>query len=435
MEQVLRVVLVLQSLKARVLLRPEGGAHPVLVVLIGEVQVDAVRGVRLHRLGELLAPGDVRVGRLLSGVHPHREGVVAPGHIPAPESRLVLAHLGDCSAERLEQELHHRAGTLGPVLHEGGDRVVAHLAEELRLEVGADAVGAAAVEHALQRDVGHLAHHVHTGLRDLADRCDHALALLLRARPADHDADQRLEVHLLRDERLGRGAYERHPGAEVGRRVGHVVAHEGEDLRRAVGRAAEQPAVDHRADLVQLQLELGDHAEVAAAAADAPEEVRVLVLAGADHAAIGGDHLGRQEVVTREAALALEPAAAAAEHQAGDPGGGEAAAGDGEAVHLRRAVELAPGETGLGAAGLGVGVDIDALHQREVDNEAVVDRAVTGGGVPAGAHGDRQAVVAAVVHGGHHVSGGRAARDQRRMSVEEAVPDDSCFVVSGVTGP
>src|SRR5204862_3954244 len=176
-------------------------------------------------------------------------------------------------------------------------------------------------------------------------------------------------------------------------------------------------------------------AEVAAAAANAPEEVRVLVLAGADHAAIGGDHRGRQEVVAREAALALEPATATAEQQAGDPGGGKAAARDGEAVHLRRAVELAPGETGLGAAGLGIRVDVDALHQREVDHEAVVDGAVAGGRVAAGAHGDRQAVVAAVVHGGDHVFGGRAARDQRRMAVEEAVPDDSCFVVSGVTGP
>jgi hypothetical protein len=38
---------------------------------------------------------------------------------------------------------------------------------------------------------------------------------------------------------------------------------------------------------VEPELELGDDAEVAAAAADAPEQVGVLVLAGAYHAAVG----------------------------------------------------------------------------------------------------------------------------------------------------
>ena len=43
-------------------------------------------------------------------------------------------------------------------------------------------------------------------------------------------------------------------------------------------RVEEQREVDHRPDRVQPELELGDHAEVAAAAAQRPEQVRVLVL-------------------------------------------------------------------------------------------------------------------------------------------------------------
>ena len=62
--------------------------------------------------------------------------------------------------------------------------------------------------------------------------------------------------------------------------------------------------------------------------------------------------------------LALEPAAAAAEREAGDAGVGNAPTGDRETVLLGRGVELAPVEPGLGACHARVGVDLDALHRR-----------------------------------------------------------------------
>ena len=52
----------------------------------------------------------------------------------------------------------------------------------------------------------------------------------------------------------------------------------------------------------------------------APEQVGVLVGRRGDLAAVGGDHLGREQVVAREAELALEPAAAAPEREPGDAG-------------------------------------------------------------------------------------------------------------------
>ena len=96
-------------------------------------------------------------------------------------------------------------------------------------------------------------------------------------------------------------------------------------------------------DRVQLERELGDDAEVAAAAAQAPEQVGVLVVGRGHDAAVGGHDLGLDQVVAREAELALEPPAAAAEGEAGDAGAGHAPAGDGEPVLLGRGVELAPG--------------------------------------------------------------------------------------------
>src|SRR5205085_678511 len=52
-----------------------------------------------------------------------------------------------------------------------------------------------------------------------------------------------------------------------------------------------------RPNLVQLELELGDDAEVATATAQSPEQVGVFLLRGSQDSTVGGDHLGRDEVV------------------------------------------------------------------------------------------------------------------------------------------
>ena len=71
----------------------------------------------------------------------------------------------------------------------------------------------------------------------------------------------------------------------------------GDHLRR---RRQDHHAADDLRDLVQAQLEAGGDAEVALAAADRPEEVRLGVLARLDDLAVGGDHLGREQVVDRQ---------------------------------------------------------------------------------------------------------------------------------------
>ena len=94
-------------------------------------------------------------------------------------------------------------------------------------------------------------------------------------------------MHLRRHERLRRCAYERDSRAQVLRRLLHVLAHEAEHLG-ALGRIAdEHAAVDDRADLVQTEHERRDDPEVAAAATDAPVEVRVLARAALDETPVG----------------------------------------------------------------------------------------------------------------------------------------------------
>ena len=95
-------------------------------------------------------------------------------------------------------------------------------------------------------------------------------------------------------------------------------------------------------DRVRLEGELRHDAEVAAAAADRPEEVRVLVGAGRDLRAVGEHELRREQVVDRQPVAAGEVAVPAAERQAGDTGRGDDPAGHREPVLVRGGIDLLP---------------------------------------------------------------------------------------------
>ena len=111
-----------------------------------------------------------------------------------------------------------------------------------------------------------------------------------------------LQLVLLRDERRRRRVERGHHDVDVlGEGVDDLagVPHHGGAV---VERPEQQAELDHRPDLVQRELELGDDAEVAAAAADRPEQVRVLGLGGGPRLAVGGDHARRDQVVDGEPA-------------------------------------------------------------------------------------------------------------------------------------
>ena len=102
-----------------------------------------------------------------------------------------------------------------------------------------------------------------------------------------------------------------------------------------------RPDVD-RAEGVERELELGHDAEVAAAAAQRPEQLRVAVLAGDHHAAVRGHDDRAHEVVAGEPGRAHQEPDAAAQGQAADPGIDERAAGRRQPVRRRGAVDVLP---------------------------------------------------------------------------------------------
>ena len=132
------------------------------------------------------------------------------------------------------------------------------------------------------------------------------------------DRDDRLAVHRLGQERRGRRGGQVDERRQLVGQLAHPVAVEAQHLLGAVAREEDRAGQHHRADRVQPELERRRDAEVAAAAAQAPEQLGVLVLAGVHELAVGGDDVGADQVVAGQADLAHEPADAAAEREPGD---------------------------------------------------------------------------------------------------------------------
>ena len=100
-------------------------------------------------------------------------------------------------------------------------------------------------------------------------------------------------------------------------------------------------------ELVQPVPEPGRDAEVAAAAPDRPEQIRVCLGIDVQQLAVGRDELGGEQVVDREAVLADEEPDAASEREPADPDRGGVAETRRQSVSAGRCGVLAGGQPGL----------------------------------------------------------------------------------------
>ena len=95
--------------------------------------------------------------------------------------------------------------------------------------------------------------------------------------------------------------------------------------------------------------------------------------------------------------------------------------GERQAVRVGRAGEVAGGGARLDAGDPRLGVDADALHLREVDDDGVVDHAEVGEAVAAAAHREWKAVVAGEGDRLCDVVGVCGADDRPRPAVDREV--------------
>jgi hypothetical protein len=150
--------------------------------------------------------------------------------------------------------------------------------------------------------------------------------------------------------------------------------------------------------------------------------------------AVGGDELGREEVVDGEAMLADQEADPAAEGQPADADRPGVAEPGGQPVGTHRLGVGAGGQPGLGPGGTASAVDVQVGHGRQVEDDAAVAGAVAGQAVPAAAHGQLKAAVAGQADDLGDLGRGGGPDHRRGPAVPLAVEDLAGLVVAGVGG-
>jgi hypothetical protein len=125
---------------------------------------------------------------------------------------------------------------------------------------------------------------------------------------------------------------------------------------------------------------------------------------------------------------------AAAQSETGDARGRDQPSRRGQAVPLGGLVEDTPGDSASRPGPASPDVDLDGLHRRQVDDEAVVAGRVAGDVVGAAADSNAKPGVGSELQGSGHVRGAGAPRDHGRSTVDHAVPDPACEVVLRMPG-
>ena len=155
------------------------------------------------------------------------------------------------------------------------------------------------------------------------------------------------------------------PGEEGAQLLGRLVDHAAEGAKDVLGGVQleeDRPPIDHRHG-VKLELERGYDTEVAAPAPQRPEQILVLVGTGGERLAVGGHHVGRNEVVDRQAVASGEVADAPTEGESAHTGGRHDPAGGSQAVGVGGVVQVAEQGAPTAPRPPVPGVDSDPSHR------------------------------------------------------------------------
>ena len=239
-------------------------------------------------------------------------------------------------------------------------------------------------------------------------------------------------VHLRRQERHRRGGHHVRDRRELVRGGLRLGDERGD--HRGLRRQDEDPAED-LVDRLEPELEPRGDAEVAAASAQGPEQVRVALRVDVPDLAVGRDHLGGQQLVDRQAVLAHEEAHAAAEGDAAQSHRAGVAEPGGDAVARRPPPCTRPAVRPVSAQAVpSLEVELQPLHLRHVDHDSVVHHAVGRGAVAAALHGQRQPALTGRADHAGHVGGVGHLGDHGGPAVVPAGGDRACLVVVGIAG-
>jgi hypothetical protein len=183
---------------------------------------------------------------------------------------------------------------------------------------------------------------------------------------------------------------------------------------------------------VELKLEAGDDAEVAAAAPQRPEQVLILIVARSHQAAVGQNDVGRQQIVDRQPQAARQVAEATAQGQTTHSGRRDHASRRGHAERVGRVVDVTPRGAASDPGDPLVRVDHNVLHHRQVDDQTAVHRAEARNAVAATPNREVQSPVPGGGDRSHHIGRVHASDDGTGLAVVHGVIDGASVVVVGI---
>ncbi len=192
--------------------------------------------------------------------------------------------------------------------------------------------------------------------------------VLVTAEIPEQQCRDELTVELLGEHLALRNRHRDSAGNHVVGQGRTVRTKHSEDVTERTG-GVEAHLEEHVGHLVQAVLEARHDAEVATASAQSPHEIAVLGVARSHDAAVGEHHFGGDEVVAGQPVLAGQPSDAAVERETGDAGHGDEAQRGRETVLLGGGVELAEQHPRLHAGDPPIGIDVDVLHERQIDDD------------------------------------------------------------------
>ena len=224
------------------------------------------------------------------------------------------------------------------------------------------------------------------GVAEGAERGEGALARLAVAGVRHERHVHELPVVLLGHERHRRAGHDVRDRRQL---VGRGFGRGDEPRDRLGGGRQDQHAAHGGLERMQPESEAGRDAEVAAATADRPEQVRVMLGVDAKELAVGGHDVGRQQRVDRQAVLADEIPDTPAERDPPEPDGTRVPKAGRQVVGRGRGRVLTGGQAGLGPGGPALDVDVERLHVAQVEHDPVVDDGVSCRAMAAAADGKR----------------------------------------------
>jgi hypothetical protein len=183
---------------------------------------------------------------------------------------------------------------------------------------------------------------------------------------------------------------------------------------------------------MEPQRERRHDAEVAAPAAERPEQVRVLILARGDDAAVRQHDLRGQQVVDREPVLAGEIPVPSAERQPAHPGRRDDPRGRRKPERVGGAVEIGQQRSTLDRRRPSAGIDADLPHPAQIDHEPLVHGAEPRAVVASAADRDVEAALASELERGGDVRHAGTARHHGRPSIDHRVVEATRLLVAPI---